>query len=52
MPHLNNKWPSVALLAICEVFALALWFSATAVILAMARLRAHPEAVRLADENR
>ena len=35
MPHLQTKWPSVALLAVCEVFALALWFSATAVIPAL-----------------
>ncbi|MBT3396338.1 MAG: MFS transporter [Alphaproteobacteria bacterium] len=35
MPQLQTKWPSVALLAICEVFALALWFSATAVIPAL-----------------
>ena len=35
MPLLQSKWPSVALLAVCEVFALALWFSATAVIPAL-----------------
>ncbi|MBT4711921.1 MAG: MFS transporter [Alphaproteobacteria bacterium] len=35
MPQLQTKWPSVALLAICEVFALALWFSATALIPAL-----------------
>ena len=35
MPHLQTKWPSVALLAVCEVFALALWFSSTAVIPAL-----------------
>ena len=32
MVFLHSKWPSVALLAVCEVLALALWFSATAVI--------------------
>jgi xanthine/uracil permease len=32
MPHLNNKWPSVALLAICEVFALALLFSSAVAV--------------------
>ncbi len=32
---LRTKWPSVALLAVCEVLALALWFSATAVIPAL-----------------
>ncbi len=28
----RRKWQAVALLAVCQVFALALWFSATAVI--------------------
>ena len=32
MHHLNNKWPSVALLAICEVFALALLFSSAVAV--------------------
>ena len=35
MPTLSRKWPSVALIALCEVLALALWFSATAVIPAL-----------------
>ncbi|TNE33904.1 MAG: MFS transporter [Alphaproteobacteria bacterium] len=31
-PHPPKKWPSVLLLAICEVLAVSLWFSATAVV--------------------
>lgn len=32
---LRSKWPSIGLLALCEVMALALWFSASAVIPAL-----------------
>ncbi len=31
----RTKWPSIALLAVCQVMALTLWFSATAVIPAL-----------------
>ena len=31
----SRKWQAILLLAVCEVFALALWFSATAVIAAL-----------------
>ncbi|HEX2160861.1 MAG TPA: MFS transporter [Thermoleophilaceae bacterium] len=32
---LAAKWPSIALLAVCEVLAMALWFSASAVVPAL-----------------
>lgn len=35
MTRANGKWPSLILLALAEVFALSLWFSATAVIPAL-----------------
>ena len=35
-----NKWASIALLAFCEVLAMALWFSASAVLPAL-RLEYH-----------
>ena len=31
----ERKWPSLALLALCQIAAMALWFSATAVIPAL-----------------
>ncbi len=34
-PERTRKWRAIMLLALCEVFALALWFSATAVIPAL-----------------